>query len=157
VTGLPDLAALLAALHAAGVRHVVIGGVAVAAHGFVRATADVDLVPAPDPDNLLALGNALVLLEARLPLAGGRPFAHAEHGGVLRRGGNLTLDPAEGGLDIVQRAPGLPSFAALDATAVATEILGTPVRVCSLQHLREMKQAAARPIDRADLDALPEA
>jgi len=72
VTGLPDLAALLAALHAAGVRHVVIGGVAVAAHGFVRATADVDLVPAPDPDNLLALGNALMLLEARLPLAGAR-------------------------------------------------------------------------------------
>jgi len=57
----------------------------------------------------------------------------------------------------VQRAPGLPSFATLDATAVATEILGTPVRVCSLQHLREMKRAAARPIDRADLDALPEA
>jgi len=156
VRALPDLAALVAALHAGGVRHVVIGGVAVAAHGFLRGTADVDLVPEPDPDNLLALGNALVRLDARLPLAGGRPFAHAEHGRVLRQGGNLTLDTVDGGLDIVQRAPGLPSFATLDADAVPTEILGTPIRVCSLEHLRAMKRAADRPIDRADLDALGE-
>jgi len=31
---------------------VVIGGVAVAAHGYVRGTADLDLVPDPDPENL---------------------------------------------------------------------------------------------------------
>lgn len=154
--GLPDLAALVAALHAAGVRHVVIGGVAVAAHGFLRGTADVDLVPAPDADNLLALGNALVRLDARLPLAGGQRFEQAEHGRALRQGGNLTLDTADGGIDIVQRAPGLPGFATLDGAAVPTEILGTPVRVCSLEHLRAMKRAADRPIDRADLDALPE-
>lgn len=147
---------MVATLHDEGVRHVVIGGVAVAAHGFVRATADVDLVPDPGPDNLRALGSALVRLDARLPLAGGRPFAHAEHGPVLRQGGNLTLDTAEGGLDVVQRAPGLPSFATLDAAAVPTEILGTPIRICSLEHLRAMKRAADRPIDRADLDALPE-
>jgi len=49
VRGLPDLAAMVATLHDEGVRHVVIGGVAVAAHGFVRATADVDLVPDPGP------------------------------------------------------------------------------------------------------------
>jgi len=39
---------------------------------------------------------------------------------------------------------------------VPTEILGTPIRICSLEHLRAMKRAADRPIDRADLDALPE-
>lgn len=50
---------MVATLHDEGVRHVVIGGVAVAAHGFVRATADVDLVPDPGPDNLRALGSAL--------------------------------------------------------------------------------------------------
>lgn len=100
---------MVATLHDEGVRHVVIGGVAVAAHGFVRATAEVDLVPDPGPENLRALGNALVRLDARLPLAGGRPFAHDEHGPVLRQGGNLTLDTADGGLDIVQRAPGSPA------------------------------------------------
>lgn len=36
--------AILAALNARGVRYVVVGGFAVAAHGVVRATADLDLV-----------------------------------------------------------------------------------------------------------------
>jgi hypothetical protein len=43
-----DLRALLEALTQREVRFVVIGGVAVAAHGYVRGTED--LVPDPDPD-----------------------------------------------------------------------------------------------------------
>ncbi len=41
---LPDLAGLVGVLADYRVRYVVIGGVAVAAHGYVRATEDVDLV-----------------------------------------------------------------------------------------------------------------
>lgn len=43
-----DLQALLRALAEADVRYLVVGGVAVAAQGYVRATEDVDLVPDPD-------------------------------------------------------------------------------------------------------------
>jgi hypothetical protein len=41
-----DLRSLLELLHEREIRFVVIGGVAVAAHGYIRGTADLGLVPA---------------------------------------------------------------------------------------------------------------
>lgn len=61
-----DLRGLLAALHDGQVRFVLIGGVAVGAHGYVRATEDVDIVPDPSPENVRRLGNALVDMDATL-------------------------------------------------------------------------------------------
>lgn len=49
---LPDLHGLFRGLADEGVESVVIGGVAVAVHVFVRATEDVDLVPNPERENL---------------------------------------------------------------------------------------------------------
>ena len=54
---------LLAALVDAGIDFVVIGGVAVAFHAFVRATKDADIVPAPDPGNLDRLWNDQDLID----------------------------------------------------------------------------------------------
>jgi len=147
-----DPRALLVALDAAGGRFVVIGGMAVAAHGFIRATEDLDLVPEPSPANLAAIGNVLVGLDATLPTSGGRQFASRD----LAPGVNVTLATSLGGVDVVQRAPGLPAYRELDEAAAPTDIDGVAVRVCSLAHLRAMKRAAGRPIDVADLDALPE-
>lgn len=61
-----------------------------------------------------------------------------------------------GGLDIVQRARGVPSYSQLAEDAVESELLGIPVRVCSLARLREMKQAQSRTQDRLDLENLLE-
>ena len=66
-----DLRSLLEALLDHDVRFVVIGGVAVGAHGFVRGTEDLDLVPDPDPENLKRLTTALGDLESSLPTVGG--------------------------------------------------------------------------------------
>ncbi|MET0304722.1 MAG: hypothetical protein ABW196_00655 [Solirubrobacterales bacterium] len=151
-----DLRSLLELLHAKEVRFVVIGGVAVAAHGYVRGTADLDLVPDPDPQNLKKVAQILDELEATLPTAGDRRFDLKSDAGVIRRGGNVTADTRFGGLDVVQRAQGVPSYSQLVADAVETELLGTPVRVCSLTRLREMKVAQGRPEDKADLANLPE-
>ncbi len=60
----PDLEALLHALAASGLRFVVIGGVAVAVHGYVRATKDLDVCPAGDRENLLVLAELLRELDA---------------------------------------------------------------------------------------------
>jgi hypothetical protein len=150
-----DLRSLLALLHEREIRFVVIGGVAVAAHGYVRGTADLDLVPDPDPDNLRRVAELLGELKATLPTAQDRPFDLASDAGVIRRGGNVTADTTLGGLDVVQRAKGVPSYSQLDADAVETELLGIPVRVCSLGRLREMKEAQGRPEDKADLANLP--
>jgi hypothetical protein len=56
---------LLRFLHREGVKHILIGGVAVAAHGYRRPSQDLDIVPAPDPANLTRLAQALVALQAR--------------------------------------------------------------------------------------------
>jgi hypothetical protein len=48
---------LIAALAEAGIDYVLIGVLAVAAHGYPRATKDIDIVPAPDPANLERLAS----------------------------------------------------------------------------------------------------
>lgn len=154
MTGLPDLRGLLAALVEHEVDFVVVGGVAVVAHGALRATADVDIVPNPEPANLDRLVLAVSALGARLPLSGERPFDPPRDAPALRRRANATLDTPLGGLDIVQDVPGLPPYDALRAEAVSTDVLGVPLFVCSLHHLLAMKRRAGRPIDLADLDAL---
>jgi hypothetical protein len=151
-----DLRSLLEALNAGGIRFVVIGGVAVGAHGYVRGTEDLDLVPDPDPENLNRLTEALAKLESTLPTVAERPFDATKDAGVIRRGGNVTTMTRFGGLDIVQRARGVPSYSQLIIDAVESELLGVPVLVCSLSKLREMKLAQDREQDRADLANLPE-
>jgi hypothetical protein len=134
----------------------VIGGVAVGAHGYVRGTEDLDLVPNPDPENLNRLTEALTKLESTLPTVAERPFDAATDAGVIRRGGNVTAMTRFGGLDIVQSARGVPSYSQLINDAVESDLLGIPVLICSLARLREMKAAQDREQDRADLANLPE-
>lgn len=50
---------LLRALHEAGVKHIIIGGFAVNAHGVIRPAKDLDIVPDPDPANLRSLAALL--------------------------------------------------------------------------------------------------
>jgi len=135
---------------------VVIGGVAVAAHGYIRATADLDLVPDPDPENLDRLIQALNSLKATLPTASNRRFDPGQDAQVIRRGGNVTADTELGGLDVVQLAQGVPTYSQLADDAVESDVLGVPVRVCSLERLRKMKQAQGRTQDQADLENLPD-
>ena len=134
----------------------VIGGVAVGAHGYVRGTEDLDLVPDPDRENLKRLTKALTELDATLPTVAERPFNPRTDAGVIRRGGNVTAMTRFGGLDVVQRARGVPSYSQLIDDAVESDLLGIPVLICSLARLREMKLAQDREQDRADLANLPE-
>jgi len=151
-----DLRALLAVLDEGGIHFIVIGGVAVGAHGYVRGTADLDLVPDPDPENLRRLITVLAELDSTLPTVGERAFDPAGDAGVIRRGGNVTAMTRFGELDVVQRARGIPSYTQLAEDAVESELLGVQVKVCSLPRLRQMKEAQDRPQDRADLANLPE-
>jgi hypothetical protein len=151
-----DLRALLSALHAHDVRFVVIGGVAVGAHGYLRSTEDLDLVPDPSPANLRRLSTALEDLDSTMPTVQGRPFDPDKDGAVILRSGNVTADTRFGGLDVVQRLPGVPAYSELAEDAVESDLLGVPVSVCSLNRLREMKRRLSRPQDQVDLENLPE-
>lgn len=150
---LPDLRGLLESLVDEAVEFVLIGGLAVAAHGFVRTTEDVDLVPDPSRGNLDRLVNRLLTLDARLTLAPERSPGPRERA-ALYHGRNLSLSTRLGEVDIVQRLPGVPDYGALTKRALSIEPFGLPIRVASRVDLIAMKRAGGRPIDLADLARL---
>lgn len=154
---------LLRFLHERSVEHIIIGGVAVSAHGFVRPSKDLDIVPDPSAENLSRLAGALADLNAKNAEAGDFddgefPFdpTSAED---LRQGGNFRLVTDQGRLDILQWVAGIDvdaTYAELAAQAVEGMPEDVPIRVCGLAHLRAMKQAAGRPRDLDDLQYLPD-
>lgn len=152
---------LLRALHEAGVRHIIIGGFAVNAHGVIRPSRDLDIVPDPDEANLGRLARLLGEIDARHVGLGDLspdefPFdpTRAED---LRAGANFRLETRLGDLDVMQWVAGIetePAYDALDLKAVTGELDGIPLRVCGLDHLVAMKRAAGRPRDLDDLQRL---
>src|SRR5271168_3278682 len=83
---------LLAAFVAAKVEYAVVGGVAVNAHGYVRATNDLDVFIRPTEDNARAAFNALLALG--VPLEGLQPSD------LLDEEDNLRFGPEDDHIDI---------------------------------------------------------
>lgn len=131
---------------------VIIGGFSLAAHGYVRATKDLDIVPAPDADNLARLAEALADLDAQVDIG---DLDAAEHGlapdaqGLSARG-NWVLRTRFGRLDVMQDVPGLRSYAQLRANA--TEVSGA--LYAGYDELISMKVASGRDEDLRDIAAL---
>ncbi|MDA0166004.1 hypothetical protein OM076_37415 [Solirubrobacter ginsenosidimutans] len=122
-----DPAGLVAALKEACVDYVIVGGLAGAAHGVVRASADIDLVPSPS-ETLAALSSL--------------GAAYADD--VIRtRWGDVHF---QRGLSYLQ----------LRDNALAVRLGDANAAVCSLADFRSMKLALARPRDLIDLAELDE-
>lgn len=144
---------LLDRLVTADVRFVIIGGLAVNAWGYVRGTQDVDLVPDPERGNLDRLASVLEEAGGRVETAQGRLAASAIR--TFLTAGDRTLVATDlGPVEVLQGLPQVPPFRQLDAEAVAVDLGGTVVRVCSLGALLAMKRASDRARDRDDLEAL---
>jgi hypothetical protein len=58
---------------------------------------------------------------------------------------------------VLQESDLIPAYSTLAEDAIEIEWRGQGIRVCSLERLREMKQAGNRPLDRLDLEALADA
>lgn len=137
-----DASQILVELARYAVDYVLIGGLAVQAHGHVRTTQDADLFPAPDADNIRRLAAALSALGA------GPLTADAFAASVL------VLDTDAGGVDVHRQPPGAGRYADLRARALVVEVAGVSVAVAGLDDLIAMKRASGRPIDRGDVIAL---
>ncbi len=151
---------LLAALEDAEVSFIVIGGFAVSAHGYLRATKDLDIVPAPDPENLDRLADVLRRLGAGV--LGMEEFGKEElpdprDAEALALGGNFVLITQYGRLDVMQLVSPDLEYADLDVAAIEDEVFGHRVRFCGYEHLVSMKEAAGRDQDLMDLKKLREA
>jgi hypothetical protein len=156
----PD--ALLLVLSEAQVRFVVIGGVAVGVHGFVRATKDLNIVPDPAPREpgeacSPARGDPRDIGTGELPP---EEFPYDPTDQLqLAEGANFRLETSHGALDIMQWVPGIetdPAYPELLGQAVKVGFRGTKISVCGIEHLCTMKRTAAREQDLVDLRALGE-
>jgi len=144
---------LLERLAKAEVRFVLVGGLAVNAWGYLRATRDVDLVPDRSPENLTRLEGLLAELGGKVDVDG-RLLAPDSTAIFLKTGDRMLVVTELGRVNILQGLPQIPTFAELDPEATTVEIEGLAVRVCSFDHLLAMKRASERPRDRDDLEAL---
>jgi hypothetical protein len=150
-----DAAGITRVLAAHEVDYVLIGGVAVQAHGYIRATNDLDIVAAPDLANLSRLGEALTELEARL--ARSERVVNVDDPHLLRRAPLIPLVTKHGRLDLINldQLPGAPrSYKDLRARAIIARVADHGVPVASVDDLIRLKRAAGRDIDLADIAAL---
>src|SRR3954454_9536519 len=142
---------LVAALNAADVAYVIVGGIAVAAHGVVRATADLDIVPDGRPENLDRLAGTLSELGAEHPIDGKLT------GAARARPVSFELRTRHGDVQVLNRMPSVPPCAPLGENAIRLRRAPAAVAtVCSLAGLRARNLAAGRPRDVPDLPELHE-
>lgn len=155
-----DIRGILKALTLEGVDFLVIGGVAVGFHGFVRATKDIDVVPAPGLQNLEKLARVLGALDAQIE--GAEEFKNDElpdplDPEALALGGNWVLRTRLGRFDIMQWIGEDALWAKLSPTAIEADIGGLVVKIASYEGLLSLKEHAGRPQDLIDLQRLREA
>ncbi len=152
--------AVAKALDTAGVRYLVVGGLAVVLHGYSRATYDLDLVVQLQPQNVLAVFRALKPLGYKplVPVTA-EQFADAgirqawiEQKGMMVL--NLYSDQhRETNIDMFATEPF--DFDTEYKNAYVQELApGLKLRVACLDSLIAMKRKAGRAKDLADIEQL---
>ena len=154
-----DVEKVLLALNRAGVRYLVVGGVAVVLHGHLRATHDLDLVIQLERTNVTrALAELEMLgLQPNVPVAL-RDFVEPEKREQWAEDKNMMAFPLWNPrnptqkLDLFIREP--IDFDAAYGRASRLKLGSIEVPVLSLPDLIAMKRNAGRPQDLADVHAL---
>ena len=159
---MPDIAPLdperiITTLARHGVKYVLIGAVAARLQGFPRMTADADITPARDPENLRRLAAALRDLEARVyteSVPEGLAFDCSA--ATLARAELWNLVTAAGRLDVAFSPSGTDGYEDLIRSAVPFDVFGVRLDAASLEDIVRSKVAADRPQDRQDVGILRE-
>jgi predicted nucleotidyltransferase len=132
-------------LNDAGVRYVLIGGIALIRHGVVRATRDIDAVFDPDPDNVERIRSLIGKWGATRP--DGSPIPD----GGIAGGRTIHLSTQHGDLDLLSDAAAGMSFSDLLARSDSRRVDGVEAPICCLSDLVAMKRSVGRERDLADL------
>jgi hypothetical protein len=136
---------LLAAFFAANVEYAVVGGVAVNAHGYVRATNYLDIFIRPTEENARAAFEALRVL--------GVPLSDFQPADLLSDQDNFRFGPQEDHIDILASI-GEMSFDQVWRNRVETIIAGVPIPFISKTDLIQNKRQVGRLRDLADVEEL---
>lgn len=129
---LEDLKQVLAALHAERADYLLIGGYALIAHGFARATVDIDLLVPARRDAAAPIQRALLVLPDKAAAAIASEWF--EEGEGIRVGDDIVVD-------LVFRTCG-ETYDSLRPFEEVFEIDGVQVRTVNLEGLLRTKQSA---------------
>ena len=140
-----DFRDLFVELNAQGVEFLIVGAHALAAHGHVRATKDLDVWVKPERENAARVISALRAFGATTQAVTEDDFAVP---GITFQ---IGIEPVR--IDILTAVDGL-RFEPAWQNRVASEYGGEPVFVVSREDLIRNKRASARPQDWADIAAL---
>lgn len=152
--------AVVQALNSAGVRYLIVGGLAVNAHGYVRLTRDIDIVLALDEANAARGVTSLINVGYRLAIPiTPEQFADASLREKWRAEKNMIVlklwsdSHRRTPVDVFVYEPF--DFSAELPKAHAVEIApGVTAPVVSLDTLLQMKRVAGRPHDLIDIEEL---
>jgi hypothetical protein len=142
---------VLREFEAAGLEYVLVGATAMAFHGVVRATADVDLFIRATPENVERLRTAL-----RKAFPGDSSIDAISSADMLGDYPAVRYGPPTGTLylDVLTRLGEVASFETIDAEI--KEVEGTSVSVATPAALYRLKKGTIRPQDRVDAAVLRE-
>lgn len=145
-----DVKAVARFLNEAGCHYALIGGYAIAAHGYVRFSEDVDILVDPAPDNTRRWIEALARLpdQASLELRGEEDIFQREGPYAVRINDVFTVD-------ILPAACG-HGWDELRQFIEDVDVDGEPIRVLNLEGLLLTKQGM-RDKDRADRQVIEQA
>ena len=146
-----ELTRSLAAFEREGVRYVLVGSMAMAAQGIVRATRDADFFVAPDEENVARLRRALKSLFDDDPNVD--EITAADLGGDYPA---VEYTPPHGqfSMDILSRLGEAFHYEGLEAEDVVVE--GVRAHVATPRMLYRMKKDTVRPQDRMDAERIRE-
>jgi hypothetical protein len=122
-----------------------VGGHAVAFHGYPRYTGDIDFFVEPTEENATRLMQALDRF--------GFGDVGIEQQDLVTPGKVIQLGFPPSRIDLVTSITGV-IFAEAQASHVATDLDGLPVRILGRDALLKNKRAAGRAKDLADLEAI---
>jgi len=142
-----DFSDLFEAFLDAGVEFVVVGSYALARHGYVRATLDLDVLVRPSAENATRVADALVAFGAPLVAHGVDPLDFARPGTVYQ----LGVPPLR--IDVLTEISGV-TFEDVWQSRLVVDFGGMKVPVIGRGALLRNKRASGRPKDRSDVDAL---
>ncbi len=140
-----DYKDILHALSEEKVRFILVGAYALAAHGYPRATMDIDIWVMPSPENADAVLRALSRF--------GAPLRNLTREDLLKDGTIFQIGVAPRRIDIITTASGL-QFEPAYRTSISVNIEGIEIRIPSIDDLILNKRATGRTRDLADAEAL---
>ena len=142
-----DFKELLKSLNSAGVEYLVVGGYAVAYHGYPRTTNDLDVWVAVNPGNADRIVRALREFGFDVPDLSPQMFLRPDR--IIRMG----LPPVR--VELLTGASGV-SFQECWTERIVDTLDDIEVNLINLRHLRANKKASGRLKDLSDLENLPE-